>query len=134
MKGQFHLIHLPVTVVDIVIHSLSYVWLFAPPGTIALLSYTISCSLPKFMSIELVMLSNHLILCHPFLLLPLIFLDIRIFFKESALHITWPKYWSFSFSSRTSNEDPGLISYDKPRQHFKSRDITLLKKGSHSQT
>ena len=65
MKGQFGLIHLPVTIVDIVIHSLSYVWLFATPGSVALLSSTISWSLPRFMSIELVMLSNHLILCHP---------------------------------------------------------------------
>ena len=65
----------------------------------ASLSLTISQSLPKFMSIELVMLSNHLILCHPFLLLPSIFTSNRVFSSESALHIRWPKYWSFSFVS-----------------------------------
>jgi len=61
------------------------------------------------MSIELVMLSNHLILCHPLLLLPSVFASIRIFFNESALHIRWPKYWSFSISP--SNEYSGLISF-----------------------
>ena len=65
----------------------------------ASLSLTISQSLPKFMSNELVMLSNHLILCHPFLLLPSIFTSNRVFSSESALHIRWPKYWSFSFVS-----------------------------------
>ena len=63
------------------------------------------------MSIESVMLSNHLILCHPLLLLPSIFLSIRVFSNESALHIRWPKYWSFSFNISLSNEDPGLISF-----------------------
>ena len=62
------------------------------------------------MSIELVMPSNHLILCHPLLLLPLIFPSIRVFSKESVLHIRWPKYWSFSFGISPSNEHPGLIS------------------------
>ena len=65
---------------------------------------TISQSLPKFMSIESVMLSNHLILCHPLLLLPSIFPSIRVFSNESALQIRWPKYWSFSFSISPSNE------------------------------
>ena len=63
------------------------------------------------MSIELVMPSNHLILCHPFLLLPSIFPSIRVFSNESVLHIRWPKYWSFSFSISPSNEYSGLISF-----------------------
>ena len=63
------------------------------------------------MSIEWVMLSNHLILCHPLLLLPPIPPSIRVFSNESPLHIRWPKYWSFSFSISTSNEHPGLISF-----------------------
>ena len=63
------------------------------------------------MSIESVMPSNHLILCHPLLLLPSIFPSIRVFSSESALHIRWPKYWSFSFSLSPSNEHPGLISF-----------------------
>ena len=63
------------------------------------------------MSIELVMLSNHLILCHPLLLLPSIFLSIRVFSNESALHIRWPKYWSFSCNISPSNEHSGLISF-----------------------
>ena len=63
------------------------------------------------MSAESVMPSNHLILCHPLLLLPSIFPSIRVFFSESALHIRWPKYWSFSFSISLSNEYSGLISF-----------------------
>ena len=66
--------------------------------------------LPKFMSIELVMPSNHLILCHALLHLPSIFPSIRVFSKESALRIRWTKYWSFSFKISPSNEHPGLIS------------------------
>ena len=77
----------------------------------ASLSLTISCSLSKFMSTESVMPSNHLILCHPFLLLPSIFPSIRVFSNESALHIRWPKYWSFSFSTSLWNEYSGLISF-----------------------
>ena len=65
---------------------------------------------PKLMSIESVMPSNHLILCCPLLLLPSIFVSIRVFSNESALHIRWPKYWSFSFNISTSNEHPRLIS------------------------
>ena len=65
----------------------------------------------KPMSIESVMPSNHLILCHPLLLLPSIFPSIRVFSNESALHIRWPKYWSFSFNISLSNEHPGLISF-----------------------
>ena len=92
-------------------HWLSGVWLYATPWTTARqtsLSITNSGSLPKFMSIELVMPSNHLIPCHP-LLLPLIFPNIRVFSNESALRITWPKYWSFSFNISPSH--PGLISF-----------------------
>ena len=76
----------------------------------ASLSITNSQSLPKLMSIELVMTSNHLILCLPLLLPPSIFPSIRVFSSESALHIRWPKYWSFSFSITPSNEYSGLIS------------------------
>ena len=75
------------------------------------LSITNSWSIPKLMSIELVMPSNHLILCHPILLLPSIFPDIRDFSNESTLCIRWPKYWSFSFNISPSNENPGLISF-----------------------
>ena len=75
------------------------------------LSSTFSLSLLKFMSIELVMLPNHLILCCPLVLLPSIFPSIRVFSNESALHIRWPKYWSFSFSINPSNEYSGLISF-----------------------
>ena len=75
------------------------------------LSTTISPSLLKFTSIESVMLFNHLILCHPLLLLPSIFPRIGVFSNESTLHIRWAKYWSFSFSSSTSNEYSELISF-----------------------
>ena len=77
----------------------------------ASLSFTISQSFLKLMSIKLVMPSNHLILCHPLFLLPSIFPSIRVFSKESVLHIRWPKYWSFSFSISPSNEYSGLISF-----------------------
>ena len=77
----------------------------------ASLSFTISWSLPKFRSIELVMLSNHLILCHLLLLLPSIFTSIRVFSDESTLRIRWPKYWSFSFSINPSNECSRFISF-----------------------
>ena len=93
---------------------LSCVRLFATPWTAARqasLSITNSWSLLKLMSIESVMPSNHLILCHPLLLLPSIFPSIRIFSNESVLHIRWPKYWSFSFSISSSNEHSGLISF-----------------------
>jgi len=75
------------------------------------LSFTISWSLLKLMSVELMMPSNHLILCCPLLLLPSIFSSIRVFSNESALRIRWPKYWSFSFSLSPSNEHSGLISF-----------------------
>ena len=97
------------------IQSLSCVRLFPTPWTAACqasLSITNSWSLPKFVSIELVMPSNHLILCHPLLLPPSIFPSIRVFSKDSVLHIRWwPKYWSFSFSLSSSNEYSGLISF-----------------------
>ena len=96
------------------VQSLSCVCLFVTPWTTALqasLSITDSQSLPKLMSIESVMPSNHLILCHPLLLLPSIFLSIRAFSNESALQIRWPKYWSFSFNISSSNEHPELISF-----------------------
>ena len=77
----------------------------------ASLSITNSRSSPKLMSIELVMRSNHPILCRPLLLLPSIFPSIRVFSNELALRIKWPKYWSFSFNIGPSNEHPGLISF-----------------------
>ena len=77
----------------------------------ASLSITISQRLLKFMSIKLVMASNHPILCHPLLLSPSIFPSIRVFSNESVLHSRWPKYWSFSFSISPSNEHPGLICF-----------------------
>ena len=97
----------------IVVQSLSHVQLFATSWTAACqvsLSFTISLSLLELMSIESVMPSSHLILCHPLLLLPSILPSIRGFSNESALCIRWPKYWSFSFSISLSN-DSGLISF-----------------------
>ena len=96
------------------VESLSCVQLFVTPWTAAWqdsLIITNSQSLLKFMSIELVMPSNHLILCHPLLLLPSIFPSIRVFSNESVLWIRWPKYWSFSFSISPSNEYSVLISF-----------------------
>ena len=94
---------------------LSCVRLFATPWTAARqasLSFTISRNLLKLISIESVMLSNHLILCHLLLLLlPSVFPSIRVFSNEMALRIKWPKYWSFSFNISPSNEHPGLISF-----------------------
>ena len=72
---------------------------------------SLSQSLLRFMSTELMMLPNHLILCHPLLLLPSVFLNIRVFPNESSLHIRWPKYWGFNFSINPSNEYSGLISF-----------------------
>ena len=93
---------------------LSRVQFFATPGTTARqasLSVTNSWILLKFTSIELVMPSNHLILCHPLLLPPSIFPSIKVFSNESVLHIRWPKYWRFSFSISPSSEYSGLISF-----------------------
>ena len=94
------------------VHLLSYVQLFANPSAAACqASLPNSLSLLKLMSIESVMPPNHLILCHPFLLLPSIFPSIRVSSNESALHIRWPKYWSFSFNTSPPSEHPGLISF-----------------------
>ena len=96
------------------VQSLSRVQLFVTPWTTtrqASLSITNSRSLLRLKSIKLVMPSNHLILCHPLLLLPSIFPSIRVISTESVLCIRWPKYWSFSFNIRTSNEYSGLISF-----------------------
>ena len=98
----------------VVVQLLSHVWLFAIPWTAehrASLTFTISWSVFKLMSLESVMPSNHLILCCPLLLLPSIFPSIRVFSNESALLIRWPMYWSFSFSISPSNEYSGLISF-----------------------
>ena len=94
------------------VQSLSRIWLFATPWTAACQasrSITNSQSLPKLMSIESVMPSNHLILCRPLLLPPSIFPSIRVFSNEAVLHIRWPKHWSFNISP--SNEYSGLISF-----------------------
>ena len=93
------------------VQSLSHVQLCDPMNHQASLSITTSWSLLKLMSIESVMPSNHLILCCTLLLLPSMFPNIRVFSNESALHIRWPKYWSFSFSIIPSIEHPGLISF-----------------------
>ena len=96
------------------VQSLICVRLFETPWTAAhqaSLSIVNSQSLLKLTSIESVMPSNHLILCHPLLLLPSIFPSIRVFSNQLALHMRWPKYWSFSFSISPSNEHPGLISF-----------------------
>ena len=96
------------------VHLLSCVWLFAAPWTAsrqASLSITNSWSLLKLMSIELAMPFNHLILCFPLLLLPSVFSSIRVFSKESVLHIRWPKFWSISVSISPSSDYSGLISF-----------------------
>ena len=93
---------------------LSHIRLFVTPWTAACqasLSFFISQSLLKLMSIESMKPPNHLILCHPLLLLPSIFPSIRIFSNESVLHIRWPKYWSFNYSISPSNEYSGFISF-----------------------
>ena len=108
-----HFISTVMYVENFVVQSFSCVQLFATPWTAAgqaSLSFTISWSLLTLMSIELVMLSNHLILCR-LLLLPSVFPRIRVFSSESFIHIRWPKYRSFSFSISPSNEYSGLISF-----------------------
>ena len=100
--------------IKVVVQSLSHVGLSATPWTAAHqapLSFTVFQSLLKLMSIESVMPSNHLILCHPLLLLPSIFPSIGVFSSESTLRMRWPEYWSFSFSIIPSKEHPGLISF-----------------------
>ena len=98
----------------VVVHSLNCVLLFVTPWTAARqasLSFSISRSLLKLRSIESMMPSNHLILCHPLLHLPSIFPSISVFSNESALHIMWPKDWSFSFNISPSNGHSGLIYF-----------------------
>ena len=98
----------------VLVQSLSCIWFFSTPWTTApqaVLSFTISHSLLKLTSIELMMPSNHLILCCPLLLLPSTFPSMRVFSNESVLHIRWPKYWSFSFNISPSNEYSGLTSF-----------------------
>ena len=98
----------------VVVQSISLVWLLGPPWTAACqasLSFSISQSLFKLMSIELVMPSDHLIPCRPLLLLPSVFPSVRVFFNESVLCIRWPKYQSFYFSMSPSNEYSGTISF-----------------------
>ena len=98
----------------IFVQSLSHVQLFATPWTVAhqaSLSFTVSQSLLRLMSIESMMPSNHLILCRPLLLLPSIFPSIRVFSNELAFCIRWPKYWGFRFSINPSYEYSGLISF-----------------------
>ena len=110
------------------VQSLSRVQLFATPWTTAhqaSLSITNSWSPPKPMSIELVMPSSHLILCHPLLLRPSIFPSIRVFSNESAFRIRWPKYWTFSFNISPSNKHPGLISFRMDWLDFLSVQGTL---------
>ena len=127
-----------------VVHWFSHVHLFATPWTTAhsaSLSFTISQSLLKLMFIALVMPPNHLILCCPCLLLPLIFPSIRVFSNKSVLRIRWPKYWSFSFSISPSNEYSGLFSFridsfdlavqgtlqeSSPAPQFKSINFSML--------
>src|SRR5574337_153242 len=92
------------------------------PGFLCITSFQ---SLLKLMSMESVMPSNHLILCHPLLLLPSIFRSIRVFSNESVLHITWPKYWSFSFNISPSNEYSGLISFKMDWLDFLAVERTL---------
>ena len=114
MKGDLFYTKFTDINVVVAVQTLSCVQLSVIPWTTARqasLSFTVSWSLLKLMSIESVMPVNHLILCHPFLHPPSIFPNIRVFSNESSLHIRWPKYWSFSFSISPSNEYSGLISF-----------------------
>ena len=104
----------PTVGVELCAYVLSHVQIFATrwdAARQASLSFTNSWSLLKPMSIQSIMPSNHLILCHPLLLLPSIFPSIRVFSNESTLHIRWPKYWNFSCNISPSKEIPGLISF-----------------------
>ena len=106
--------HVKCQFVVVIVQLLSYIWLFVTPWNAApqaSLFFTISWSLLKFISIESVIISNHLLLCCPLLLLPSIFSSIMVSYSESALLIRWPKYWSFSFSISPSREYSGLISF-----------------------
>ena len=112
MIGRNHKLFLSLLSSTVSVQSLSHIRLFVTPWTAAhqtSLSIANSWGLPTLMSIESVMPSNHLIFCRPLLLLPSIFPSIRVFSNESALHMRWPKYWSFSFNISPSNEHPGLI-------------------------
>ena len=112
------------------VQSLSHIQLFATPWTAARqasLSINNSQRSLKLMSIESVMPSNHLILCHPLLLLPSIFPSIRVFSNESILRIRWPKYWGFSFSISPSNEYSGLISFRMDWLDLRAVQRTLIK-------
>ena len=100
--------------ISVVAQSLNHFWLFVTPWITACqdsLPFTISWSLLKFISIESLMPSSHLSLCHPLLLLPSIFPSLKVFSNELALHIRWPKFWSFSFSISPSNEYSRLFSF-----------------------
>ena len=101
--------------IPVVVQSLSCVMTPWTAAHQASLSFNVSWSLLKFMSVELVMLSNHLILCCSLLLLPSVFPTVRLFSNESSLLIRWPKYWSFSFSVSPSNKYSGLISFRTDR-------------------
>ena len=114
LPTKVHIVKAMVFPVDVVMQSLSNVWLFVTPWNAvhqASLSTTNSQSLLKLMSIESVMPSNHLVFCLLLLLLPSFFPSIRIFSNKSALHIRWPKHWSFNFSISPSNEHSGLVSF-----------------------
>ena len=114
-----------------VVQLLSCVQLFTTPWAAALqtsLSFTVSCSLLKLIPIGTMMPSNHLILCQPLLLLPSIFPYTRVFSNELALHIRWPKYWSFSFSISPSNDYTGCISFRIDWFHFIALPGTLRKR------
>ena len=127
MLSSKNFIALYFTLWSLISPSLSYVQLFATPWTAARqasLSFTI-WSLLKLMSIESGMPSNHLVICHSFLLLPSVFPSIRVFSNESAFLIKWPKYWNFSFSISPSNEYLGLISFRIIPQ-FKSIDSSVF--------
>ena len=113
-KAEEMKIKLPTSSQFISVQSLSLVWLFANPWIAARqasLSFTISWSSLKLTSIESVMPSSHLIICHPLFLLPSILPSITVFSNDSTLHMRWPKYWSFSFSIIPSKVHPGLISF-----------------------
>ena len=117
------------------VQSHNRVQLFVTPSTTASqasLSITNSRSQPKTMSIESVMPSNHLILCHPLLLLPSIFPSIKVFSNESALCIRWPKYWNFSLNISPSNEHTGLISFRKDWLDLLAVQRTLNKQSSNT--
>ena len=115
-------------IISLLLFSCSVMSDSANPWTVAQqasLSFIISQSLLKLMSIESMMPPNHLILCHPLLLIPSIFSIIRVFSDESALLIRWPKYWSFSFSISPSNEYLGLISFRIDRLDLPAVQVTL---------